>query len=68
MLLLMRSAARGAHNIIFGAVEDKEKLVNGGFYRSAVALFRTAKISANFFVAKKYFAPFVSGAVFLVCV
>jgi hypothetical protein len=34
MLLLMRSAARGAHNIIFGAVEDKEKLVNGGFYRS----------------------------------
>ncbi len=44
MLLLMRSAARGAHNIIFGAVEDKEKLVNGGFYRSAVAFFRIAKI------------------------
>jgi hypothetical protein len=44
MLLLMRSAARGAHNIIFGAVEDKEKLVNGGFYRSAVAFFRTAVI------------------------
>jgi hypothetical protein len=38
MLLLMRSAARGAHNIIFGAVEDKEKLVNGGFYRSALFL------------------------------
>ena len=33
MLLFMRSAARGAHNIIHAAVEDKEKLVNGGFYR-----------------------------------
>jgi hypothetical protein len=36
VLLFMRSAARGAHNIIFGAVEDKEKLVNGGFYRQVI--------------------------------
>jgi len=31
--VFMRSAARGAHNIIFAAVEDQNKLVNGGFYR-----------------------------------
>ncbi len=57
MLLLMRSAARGAHNIIFGAVEDKEKLLNGGFYRSAVSFFRIAK-NISEAVAKKYFTPF----------
>jgi len=33
MVLIMRSAKRGAHNIIHGAVEDTDKLVNGGFYR-----------------------------------
>jgi hypothetical protein len=63
MLLLMRSAARGAHNIIFGAVEDKEKLVNGGFYRSAVAFFRIAKI-----LAKSLRNNIEHIAVFLVCV
>jgi hypothetical protein len=42
----MRSAARGAHNIIFGAVEDKEKLVNGGFYRQVFQLYQDRKISS----------------------
>lgn len=33
MFLFMRSAARGAQNIIQAVVEDEDKLVNGGFYR-----------------------------------
>jgi NAD(P)-dependent dehydrogenase (short-subunit alcohol dehydrogenase family) len=33
VMLFMRSAARGAHNIIHAAVEDADNLVNGGFYR-----------------------------------
>jgi len=33
MFLFMRSAASGAQNIIHAVVEDKDKLVNGGFYK-----------------------------------
>lgn len=31
--LFMRSAAQGSHNIAYLGLEDKDKLVNGGFYR-----------------------------------
>ncbi|XP_023339813.1 retinol dehydrogenase 11 [Eurytemora carolleeae] len=31
--IFMRSAVRGAHNIIHGAVEETSNLINGGFYR-----------------------------------
>ena len=33
MFLFMRSAASGAQNIIHAVVEDKDNLVNGGFYK-----------------------------------
>jgi len=36
MVMFMRSAARGAHNIIHGAVEPLNNLTSAGFYRECV--------------------------------
>ena len=33
MLMFMRTCTQGANNIIFAAIQDKDKLENGGFYR-----------------------------------
>jgi len=42
-VMFMRSAARGAHNILHAALEDTSKLTQGGFYRECVVSKQSAE-------------------------